>query len=247
MGKISDLVDKVLAQQLKSTITTVGMEAVRPVDEDPRIPHLVQRKVRKQQSRWLVEELDAPMPTRFSSVYDFVDEVILDLYCFETAQDRRWCPRWWDHPAAVRRLTMMWASWEHHRAESPATGEEVWTREVGDYHMRWLVGPFGPFQGCRSSHNANRPLDSEPIPLDRLDDDFDSLPVALDGDTSDDRAGQAVMDDAVTADVRASQGDPGPVMGPSVPDHQGGGTRRADAGGVKRAGRRPWRLPRFDV
>lgn len=256
MGKIADFVDVTLAQQVKLMIKTIGMEAVRPVGDDPRLPHLVRRRARREQSRWLAEELDVPMPTRFASVYDFVDEVVLDLYAFDPANDRKWCRRWWDHPAAVRRLTMMWASWEHHRAERPATGEEEWARVVGDHHMAWLAGPFGPFTACQFEHVATPPLASEPIPLDRIDDDsFGGGPVvpaaSSDGAGPSVREGQSGQDEVagLAADPATPAGETGFVLGQAVPGHrvddrQASGDSRLDAGD-ERSGRRGWRLPGF--
>lgn len=256
MAIIAEMVKKVMTRQMTATIQAEATGVIRPVGAELNVPQLVRRRARREQSRWLAEQLDVPMPTRFASVYDFVDEVVLDLYAFDPANDRKWCRRWWDHPAAVRRLTMMWASWEHHRAERPATGEEEWARVVGDHHMAWLAGPFGPFTACQFEHVATPPLASEPIPLDRLDDD------SFVGDGPD--AGGPVVP-AASSDGFGQTGDPAMPAGgdgangagPSAshagpvdsvgPDHRSGPRQRGDDGGAGAGsghpGRRGWRLP----
>ncbi|RRO98198.1 DUF4913 domain-containing protein [Corynebacterium bovis] len=252
MAVIADLVKKVMTRQMAKTIETTVTGAVHRPDEDGRWPYLVRRKALKEQSRWLVEELDAPMPTRFSSVYEFVDEVVLDLYGFDPANDRRWCRRWWAHPAAVRRLTMMWASWEHYRAEAPATGEETWTRLVADHHMTWLAGPFGPFTGCQFAHVDSPPLDSEPMPLDWLDKDADAGELDFPGQTTvpDGSSGWGEAGDVDTPDswsgqVDAEQADPGPAGEHAAPV-SGGVEERSQAGSSgERGGGQRWRLPGF--
>ena len=173
-----------LRQQLSKLITeTIGklpevVEVVggtaREISFDPRIPALVRRETRRQSDRWMTEELGLPVRTHFRDVYEFVDEFLVEFYAIQQENGRRWCSRWWEHPAAVRRLTLMWASWEHHRADAPATGEEVWARVVGDYHFRWLTGPYGPFVRCGAEkHSVLDPLDSEPIPVSFAEDDDD--------------------------------------------------------------------------
>lgn len=256
MTMITDFVKKVMARQMAETVQAEAAGAIRPVGAELDVPQLVRRRARREQSRWLAEELDVPMPTRFASVFDFVDEVVLDLYGFDIANDRKWCRRWWDHPAAVRRLTMMWASWEHHRAERPATGEEEWARVVGDHHMAWLAGPFGPFTACQFEHVATPPLASEPIPLDRIDDDsFGGGPVvpaaSSDGAGPSVREGQSGQDEVagLAADPATPAGETGFVLGQAVPGHrvddrQASGDSRIDAG-AERSGRRGWRLPGF--
>jgi hypothetical protein len=125
----------------------------------------IERQFARQVEQFATSELGFPMHTRYRDVYEFVDEIVLDLYPAQTGGDIRWCAKWWAHPAAVRRLTMMWASWEVHRAENPATGEEVWARYVGDYHFRWLTGQYGPFGRCSQGHNPSPQLPHDPIPM----------------------------------------------------------------------------------
>ncbi|RRQ11986.1 DUF4913 domain-containing protein [Corynebacterium bovis] len=165
MSVIGNMIGKQLAQVFAEPLGAAVAAEMRQMSVDPATVERARRRARDEKQRWLAAELGEPVRTRYMNVYDFVDDVILDLYGFHTAQDRRWCAKWWDHPAAVRRLTMMWVSWEKHRMDGPATGEEEWTRVVGDYHMRWLVGPFGPFQSCRDRHTPNPSLPSEPMPL----------------------------------------------------------------------------------
>lgn len=125
----------------------------------------IDRQFARQVEQFATSELGFPMRTKYRDVYQFVDEVVLELYPVQTGGEIRWCAKWWAHPAAVRRLTMMWASWEVHRAENAATGEEVWARYVGDYHIRWLTGQYGPFGRCSQGHNPSPQLPHDPIPM----------------------------------------------------------------------------------
>lgn len=133
---------------------------------NPALGPAIERELSRQEQRFMSNELGMPMKTRYRDVYEFVDEVVLDLYPAQLSNEIRWCAKWWAHPAAVRRLTMMWASWETHRAENPATGEESWARFIGDYHFRWLTGPYSPFIRCSDTKHAMPPsLPSDPIPM----------------------------------------------------------------------------------
>lgn len=158
--KISSIIDSALSAPIKEKATAVVMSAL----STPGLQDSIDREIARQARRSLSQEFGVPLDTVFDNVYDFVDEIVMGLYAQQTSSDLRWCGSWWAHPAAMRRLTMMWASWESHRAENPATGEEVWARVVGDYHFKWLTGSYGPFIRCSHGHNPTPQLPSDPIP-----------------------------------------------------------------------------------
>ena len=64
-----------------------------------------------------------------------------------------WCPRWWEHPAAVVRLTALWQAWEVLRLRPD--GMSAWFTGHYDPHMRALLdGDRGPFSRCLKGHQA---------------------------------------------------------------------------------------------
>jgi hypothetical protein len=202
IGKLPEVLDQVTGQ-------------AREISFDARIPALVARETRRQADRWMTEELGLPVRTHFRDVYEFVDEFLVEFYPIQQENGRRWCSHWWEHPAAVRRLTLMWASWEHHRADAPATGEEVWARVVGDYHFRWLTGPYGPFIRCTGDkHSVLDPLKSDPIPVTFAEDDEDPEDF---GDAPSDGPGPRVSRPAEVA-----EDDPVAAAAPAVPAGGGG-------------------------
>lgn len=166
MSWLKDLFGTSATKVLKKPAEQAVGNELRRVLGDRRVPGLIARETRRQTDRWMTEELGLPVTTRYRDVYQFVDEFLVEFYAVPTSQSVKWCDHWWEHPAAVRRLTLMWASWERHRADNPATGEEVWARVVGDYHFRWLTGTYSPFTRCSSTHKLSEPLRSAPIPVD---------------------------------------------------------------------------------
>lgn len=166
MGYLAKVIDSAFSTVLKTTVEARVQKVTAKFIANPAIGPAIDREMARQALRYETAELGLPVKTRYRDVYEFVDEVFLELYPAQLSNDVRWCARWWAHPAAVRRLTMAWASWETHRAENPATGEEVWARYVGDYHFRWLTGPNSPFVNCKEDkHRASPALPSAPMVL----------------------------------------------------------------------------------
>lgn len=165
MSYLSKMMDTALSALLENTVSQRTGKVAAKVLGTPSVGPAIDRELDRQAQRFMATDLGMPMKTRYRDVYHWVDEVFLDLYPAQAGGDVHWCSQWWAHPAAVRRLTMMWASWEAHRAENPATGEEIWARVVGDYHFRWLTGTYSPFTRCSNSHKPSPLLDSEPMPL----------------------------------------------------------------------------------
>ncbi|NED60649.1 DUF4913 domain-containing protein, partial [Streptomyces sp. SID10244] len=73
------------------------------------------------------DEAEPEPEPEFESVYQFVDEHLVQLYArhVETKPGRLWCPRWFDHAEAVSRLEALWRAYESLRLD-PATGMSVW-------------------------------------------------------------------------------------------------------------------------
>lgn len=60
-----------------------------------------------------------------------------------------WCPRWFDHPEAVYRLTAVWAAWE------ATLDRSIWLLRHVDPHLTVLFdGERGPFWRCADGHDG---------------------------------------------------------------------------------------------
>ncbi|OZF08452.1 hypothetical protein CH299_27540 [Rhodococcus sp. 14-2686-1-2] len=79
---------------------------------------------------------DAEAAPVYTSLLDFVDEVIRPHYRREVSEgnQKKWCPQWWAHGEAYRRLDALWRAWEHLRKD-PNTGASVWWKDHADHHM----------------------------------------------------------------------------------------------------------------
>jgi hypothetical protein len=70
-----------------------------------------------------------------------------------------WCPRWWLHPGAVERLTLLWRTRE--QATAPAK-VSAWWLDHCDPHMAVLLSVSGPFKYCGAGHKSLlRPLPTD--------------------------------------------------------------------------------------
>ncbi|GAC85220.1 hypothetical protein GP2_031_00320 [Gordonia paraffinivorans NBRC 108238] len=116
------------------------------------------------------DEAAAPEP-EFTSVYEFVETHLVYLYARKVAhkQDRRWCPRWFEHPEAVSRLEALWRAYESLRLD-PGTGMSVWWRDHADHHMSALFATDGPFEGCSVDRGHSPDLTAESLPTEEMDD-----------------------------------------------------------------------------
>ena len=115
-------------------------------------------------------------PPRYATLDEFVQEFLLEMLWIDVeVSSRTWCPKWWNHPAAIVRLEALHRSFEHLRLD-PTTGISVWLRDHADYHMGLLTDPNGPFKGCsiKKGHDDQRgrviPFDPAPIGLFDTDD-----------------------------------------------------------------------------
>lgn len=116
-------------------------------------------------------EADEPeQKNRFQNVYEFVENHFRYIYArkLDLKNDRRWCPRWFEHPEAVSRLEAVWRAWES-AGNDPGAGVSNWYRDHADYHMAVLLDPTGPFEGC--SVRGHKPdLAPQPLPVDIQED-----------------------------------------------------------------------------
>lgn len=112
----------------------------------------------------------SPEP-EFTSVYEFVETHLVFLYARKLAhkQDRRWCPRWFEHPEAVSRLEALWRAYESLRLD-PGTGMSVWWRDHADHHMPALFAPDGAFEGCSVDRGHSTDLAATALPTEEMDD-----------------------------------------------------------------------------
>jgi hypothetical protein len=91
----------------------------------------------------------ATPPPYYQTAEEWVNGWLAVMYRRELAgaNDRAWCPWWWEHPEAVSRIEALWRAWEHLRRD-PKTGMAVWWRDYADPHMTVLFNPEGPFKRC---------------------------------------------------------------------------------------------------
>lgn len=99
-------------------------------------------------------EPEAVQPRRYGCVADFVTLYFSLRFTRSKAGGRWcWCPRWWDHPEAVSRLTALWLSWERLHPQ-PGIGRSLWYRDHLDHHLPILMGQDGPFRECSDSYHG---------------------------------------------------------------------------------------------
>ncbi|MCQ9334499.1 DUF4913 domain-containing protein [Corynebacterium phoceense] len=103
--------------------------------------------------------------TRFPSVYEFVDRIILPYY--GTSQSRtssvNWSERWWAHKEVLARLEGLWLRYETLRHDEPASYLETFFRVHGDYHMGYLMGERSVLQDCRREDMPTVALRTSPV------------------------------------------------------------------------------------
>ena len=103
-----------------------------------------------------------PKPV-FTDVVSFVNRYIAPATGTRLGGPVAWCPRWWEHPTAILRLTALWRAWETLRLE-PA-GMSAWWVGHYDAHMKALLdADRGPFYRCTKAHQA---AEAAPAPLPR--------------------------------------------------------------------------------
>ncbi|MBY6438111.1 DUF4913 domain-containing protein [Rhodococcus kroppenstedtii] len=98
----------------------------------------------------------------YPTLLAFVDAVIRPHYRRAVDNpEHNWCPQWWLHGEAFRRLDALWRAWEHLRKD-PQTGMSVWWKDHADHHMGKLLDPIGPFAKCSARHGHKDTL--PPLP-----------------------------------------------------------------------------------
>ncbi|WP_256977622.1 DUF4913 domain-containing protein [Rhodococcus sp. RS1C4] len=118
---------------------------------------------------------DAEAAPVYTTLLDFVDEVIRPHYRREVSEgnQKKWCPQWWAHGEAYRRLDALWRAWEHLRKD-PNAGASVWWKDHADHHMGMLLDPQGPFSACGVRHGHKTTL--PPLPADEPDPALFAIP-----------------------------------------------------------------------
>ena len=102
---------------------------------------------------------------RFSDVVNFVQRYLAPGTDTRLGGPVVWCPRWWEHPAAVMRLNALWRSWEVLRLQPG--GVSTWWVQHYDPHMRALLdADRGPFYRCHKTHTPATALRTEAPPPD---------------------------------------------------------------------------------
>lgn len=99
------------------------------------------------------------------ALIEWVEGVLVPGYLDEPSPEARWCPHWWEHPAAVARLHALWLAWQE--LTEPAagyTGPSTWHRDHLDPCLRELRSSTGPFQGCTKSPHTVAHRGPEPVP-----------------------------------------------------------------------------------
>lgn len=118
--------------------------------------------------------IGAPGPAqrqwRFANVDEWVRGWLAPMCLTELARDttRSWCPKWWAHPIALERLTVVW-----HQYELAVQRKDLKTEFLHelDYQLDTLWSSPGPFMFCQTptldmegGHEQYRPPDLEQAP-----------------------------------------------------------------------------------
>lgn len=162
MGFFYDTVEKTIAPHLSAVMEeTLADELAAMVAKDD-FTDAVRTRTREAVGQWSSRNLKEERETRYKDVFDFFDSYVAVM--FPATSDTHWSPRWYEHPAVLRRMMLMWGTFEAKVAASPATGEEEWLRTIGQFHMKWLTDRHnGPFERCR----GERSVVLEPLASDR--------------------------------------------------------------------------------
>ena len=139
----------------------------RQLSERPGLQSGLERTAARQGELFAASELGLPPKLRYPTVYDFFDDYLQSAYELSHQEQRsRWCAKWWDHRAALVRVTAMWRGYEHLRLTDPMCADEQFLRFIGDHHMRYLTSEQSPMQDCVNGHKNIRPIPSTPMEAD---------------------------------------------------------------------------------
>ncbi|SDN13538.1 protein of unknown function [Lentzea albidocapillata subsp. violacea] len=99
----------------------------------------------------------APPPPQFPDVQSWVTDWLAPVVTQQASNRTAWCPQWWQHLEAIRRLDGLWQSWEHLRLDG-TTGMSVWLRDHRDPHMTFLFDTStSPFSNCLFGQHREPP------------------------------------------------------------------------------------------
>lgn len=114
---------------------------------------------------------DEPPDPFFASVYEFVEEHLVQVYARNVNKpSRRWCKQWWAHKEAVSRLEALWRAYEQMRTD-PGSAMSSWWLDHADRQMAVLLDPEGPFDGCSAEFDRHEPA-ADALPVEPMTDEF---------------------------------------------------------------------------
>lgn len=109
------------------------------------------------------EETEEVAGTVFPDFHTWVGEWLVPVVRRPFKAGSVWCPQWWLHPEALRRLDALWRAWESSRAEGGA-GMSYWWVMHFDSHFAVLTdGARGPFAACKDEVHDPK---IQPLPCD---------------------------------------------------------------------------------
>lgn len=162
--RIATKVEEAIFDELSPLFRKALIESVRSVVSDEALQDAVIAEARTAAEATAREMLEKP-ETHFASVYDFVNDFLVQMYPYAPSRERdvRWTARWWAYPEAVARLSALWYRFEQLKKAEPATYLETFLRVHADYHMRVLMTEGGVFDSVRRTGEASIPLPSDPL------------------------------------------------------------------------------------
>lgn len=163
MEMLNKIVETVVSEDVQRIAAPILEEKIGELTSSSEFTDRVSEEAAKAVDSWASRVLGAESKRRYADVFSFFDEYVALM--FPMTPETSWSPRWWQHPSVMRRMMLMWVSYEAKVAASPATGEEEWLRTVGHFHMKWMTSRTdGPFSRCRGDRDhILEPLNSEPM------------------------------------------------------------------------------------
>ncbi|MGW9588627.1 DUF4913 domain-containing protein [Microbacterium sp. NPDC055455] len=163
MGLFDKPIGEVIGPLISGHVKPALAAELKKLAEHPQFKLRARKTAVLAVEKWAQDNIAWPSPTRYGDVYEFFDEYVAVMW--PANNESRWCAQWWKHPDVVRRLTVMWMSFEARVREKPATGEDEWLRLVGDVHMRILTDKNrGPFASCHHAHRPGQRVRTEQMP-----------------------------------------------------------------------------------
>lgn len=166
-----DAVEKTMAPHVAELMADTVADEIAEVATSEGFAEAVEARSREAVAGWVAKNLHLEQETRYVDVFDFFDSYL--SFMFPQTSETNWSARWWAHPAVLRRVMLMWGSFEAKVAAAPATGEEEWLRTIGHFHMNWLTQRHnGPFERTKPGRDVVlEPLASDPVSMQEVEDE----------------------------------------------------------------------------